>query len=232
MQADGVFVLYFTAYATDNQGSHCIGAATSKDPAGPYQPADQPIACRLGEGGVIDVSGFQDHDGTYYAVYKVDANNLGGGGACGNGDLQRDTPIELQRLGSDALTPVGDPIRILSRDDSDGPLIEAPSLVRAADGTYVLFYSSHCFNSPEYDAKYATAPTVSGPYTKASQPLLNSGATLSSPGGVDIGPEGKRMLFHADKTAGDPSIRQTWSAEISIQGGQVSIVEGQTVQTA
>ena len=213
-------------------GSHCVGAATSSNPAGPYIPADQPITCRFDEGGVIDVSGFQDQDGTLYTVYKVDGNSLGGGGACGNGDQQRDTPIELQRLDAEGVRPVGAPTRILSRDDSDGPLIEAPSLVRSTDGTYVLIYSSHCYNSPDYDAKYATAPAVDGPYVKTSQPLLSSGARLYSPGGVDVGPDGKRLLFHADESLGDPSVRQTWSAEISIRGGILSVVDSQTVQTS
>lgn len=109
--------------------THCVGAATSTSPQGPYTPQSQPIACQTSGGGAIDPAGFQDSDGTRYVVYKVDGNNLGGGGSCGNGDESHSTPIMLQKLASDGVTPTGNPVQILDRDSNDGPLIEAPSLI-------------------------------------------------------------------------------------------------------
>ena len=77
-----------------------------------------------------------DTDGTHWVVYKVDGNNLGGGGTCGNGNEEYSTPIMLQQLESDGITPTGSPIEILDRGSADGPLIEAPDLV-LVDGVYV-----------------------------------------------------------------------------------------------
>lgn len=109
--------------------THCVGAATATAPQGPYTPQSKPIACQTAGGGAIDPAGFKDSDGSLYVVYKVDGGHLGGGGPCGNGDESHGTPIMLQKLNSDGVTPTGNPVQILDRDANDGPLIEAPSLV-------------------------------------------------------------------------------------------------------
>jgi len=117
------------AAESPSQGTHCVGAATSTNPLGPFNPQAQPIDCNTSGGGAIDPSGFQDTDGTRYVAYKVDGNNLGGGGSCGNGDGSHSTPIMLQQLQGDGITPVGSPIQILDRGQYDGPLIEAPKII-------------------------------------------------------------------------------------------------------
>lgn len=101
---------------------------------GPYTPEAQPIACETAGGGAIDIAGFQDMDGSRYVVYKVDGSSLGGGGPCGNADGSHSTPIMLQKLQSDGVTPTGGAVQVLDRDAADGPLVEAPSLI-LHDGT-------------------------------------------------------------------------------------------------
>lgn len=178
------------------------------------------------QGGAIDPAGFADSDGSLYVVYKVDGNSLGGGGICGNGDESHSTPIMLQGVEADGVTPTAaTATQILDRDTDDGPLVEAPNLV-LVNGTYYLFFSSNCFNGPEYDTSYATAAAVGGPYAKASSPLLVSGGdggALESPGGATVGPAGAQMVFHSDSVAGDPSLRQMWTAGITVAGGVVSV---------
>ena len=49
------------------------------------------------------------------------------------------------------------------------------------------------------------------------------GGALNSPGSATVGPAGAQMVFHADSVAGDPSLRQMWTAGISVSGGVVSI---------
>jgi hypothetical protein len=72
-------------------------------------------------------------------VYKVDGNNLGGGGPpCGNADGSHPTPIMLEALESDGITPSSDPVQILDRDAADGPLVESPSRI-LHEGTYVRY---------------------------------------------------------------------------------------------
>lgn len=131
----------------------------------------------------------------------------------------------LQAVEADGVTPTGAATQILDRGPADGPLVEAPDLVLVS-GIYYLFFSSNCFNGAEYDTSYATASAVGGPYTKASSPLLVSGGdggALNSPGGATVGPAGGQMVFHSDSVAGNPAVRQMWTAGITMDGGLVSI---------
>ncbi|EGO03197.1 glycoside hydrolase family 43 protein [Serpula lacrymans var. lacrymans S7.3] len=220
-RGDGTYVMYYAA-ESPSQGTHCVGAATSTNPEGPYTPQSQPIACQTAGGGAIDPAGFQDTDGTLYVVYKVDGNNLGGGGTCGNGNEAYSTPIMLQQLLSDGVTPTGNPVQILDRGVADGPLIEAPALI-LHQGTYVLFFSSNCYNTNLYDISYATASSVSGPYTKASSPLLVTGDDgLTSPGGATPLPDGSFMVFHAT-TNSNPLTRPMYTATMDWNGVTVSV---------
>ncbi|KAF8590409.1 glycoside hydrolase family 43 protein [Ramaria rubella] len=181
-RGDGTFVMYYAA--------HSISPDTQSS-----------------EGGAIDPAGFIDDDSSRWAVYKVDGNWLGGGGPCGNADGSHPTPIRLQQFASDAITPIGDPITILNRNAADGPLIEAPSLIKR-DGIYVVFFSSNCFNTDLYDISYATATSITGPYTKAAQPLLITGDDgLTAPGGADSIPDGSMIVFHANIPSGRGMLR-------------------------
>ena len=131
----------------------------------------------------------------------------------------------LQALDDDGVTPIGDPVQILSRGEADGPLIEAPYLI-LHDGTYVLFFSSNCFNGPYYDTSYATASAIAGPYTKTGTPLLLPGGdngALYSPGGASVSADGTQIVFHADSESDNADVRQMWTAGISISGTTVSI---------
>lgn len=157
---------------------------------------------------------------------RRDGNSKGNGGDCNNGvPPLHTTPIILQQMSKDNwIEPVGQPIQILDRIDADGPLVEAPNLIRTGDGTYVLFYSSHCYTSPNYDVKYATARDIKGPYTRAGDPLIKSGdlGGLASPGGATSTPRGDYLLFHANCDAG----RCTYATPISFSGSQVKVKAG------
>ncbi|KAJ5191271.1 Glycoside hydrolase family 43 [Penicillium cinerascens] len=199
---DGKFVMYYAGEAKDFGTHHCIGAAVSEgeDPIGPYVPLNESIACPHKYGGAIDPSPFRDEDGTMYVVYKGDGNSVGSGGYCGNSRIPRHSvPIMLQEVKSDGITLVGEPTIILDINKTDGPLVEAPDIIRTEDGTYYLFFSSHCFTSLGYNVKYAHAKSVKGPYTRAPQPLLQTGDFgLKAPGGATVSTDGKRMVFHAN----------------------------------
>lgn len=142
--------------------------------------------------------GFQDADGSYYVVYKVDGNSIGHGGSCGNTVAPIvSTPIQLLRLDSDAVSPMGAPVTILENGQYDGPLIEAPSLIRV-ESAYVLFFSSNCYSTTLYDVSYATSTSLMGPYTKATTPLLTTGNDgLYGPGGATASVDGSVIVYHA-----------------------------------
>ncbi|KAG0154502.1 hypothetical protein PDIDSM_70 [Penicillium digitatum] len=186
MRDDGKYVMYYSGEAKSNLRHHCVGTAIAEHPTGPYVPSNTPLSCRLDQGGSIDPSGFKDKDGTRYVVFKVDGNSIGHGGDCNNGlEPLVSTPILLQKVGADGITPIGDAIQILDRNtaDGDGPLVEAPNLIIRGD-VYFLFYSTHCFTDPAYDVRYATAESITGPYTKNNVPMINAQNTgLLSPGG-------------------------------------------------
>ena len=139
------------------------------------------------------------------------------------------TAIMLQEVDTnDGTTPIGDPVQILDRGSADGPLVEAPSLVRVADASsasgwlYILFFSSNCYSGGLYDTSYATSANGirngGQDYAKAAKSLLVTGnldGKLYSPGGLTVGPDAKRVLFHADKEK-SADVRPTWAGEITI----------------
>jgi beta-xylosidase len=190
--ADGRFALYFTAQdAASSQ--QCIGAATADAPTGPFTAtSDEPLICPLAEGGAIDASSFTDEDGSRYLVWKNDGN------CCG-----LDTWLQLSALTPDGVSLAGEPMRLISQTEEwEGSLIEAPVLVRH-DDAYVLFYSANDYGGYSYATGYATAPALTGPYTKADGPLLTSPLTNEAyigPGGQDVveGLDGNdRIVFHS-----------------------------------
>ncbi|KAM0558578.1 hypothetical protein ACHAPJ_004773 [Fusarium lateritium] len=160
------------------EGRHCIGVARSKNSTGPYTMDPEPFNCPRDEGGAIDPAGFVDEStNKRYVVYKVDGNSLNDGSP---------TPIRLQRVSSkDGSTPIGKPLTIMDRIASeDGPLVEAPNLVRTQDGKYLLFFSSHMYTDDAYDVKYAIADKIEGPYVRGPAPFLKTPALgLNGPGG-------------------------------------------------
>ena len=171
-------------------------------------------------------SGFRDTNGDFYVVYKIDGNSIGdGSGSCGNSQNNPvSTPIMLQKMQSDRVTPDGNPVQILDRDNIDGPLIEAPSL-NYKDGLYYLFFSSNCYNSCKYDTSYATAKTINQtPYDKAhapDAPLLQKGSYgLIDPGGARQDGFGTLLMFHADAD-GPGGVRYMYTAHINETAGAV-----------
>lgn len=121
---------------------------------------------------------------------------------------------------SDGVTPVGAPQQILDRIDDDGPLVEAPNLVATSDGSsYVLFYSSHCYDDPAYDVKYAVATSVAGPYERRGQLLTTGDYGLTSPGGATATPAGDVLLFHANCDGTTDGSRCLHTVDISISAG-------------
>lgn len=171
-------------------------------------------------------SGFKDTNGDFYVVYKVDGNNIGDGmGSCGQSKNNPvPTPIMLQKMQSDRVTPDGGPIKILDRSSNDGPLVEAPAL-NFKDGLYYLFFSSNCYSSGKYDTSYATAKTVNQmPYDKVlkpNAPLLKTGSFgLTDPGGARQNGAGDHIMFHAD-AAKPGGVRYMYTGHINENAGVV-----------
>ncbi|KAK4203254.1 family 43 putative glycoside hydrolase [Triangularia verruculosa] len=207
------YIMYYSGQLSGNNSAyHCIGAAKSTSPTGPYSPLSQPIACPLSLGGAIDPSGFYDPvSGDRFLVYKVDGNSIGHGGSCGNTvSPQISTPIILQPVAPDGMTFIGEKVTILDRTEEDGPLVEAPDLwYDEPTGTYVLFYSNHCWSEQGYSVNYATSKDLTGVYKRASKGSLiatGDGLGVVAPGGASAvvrvgGDNGKNrtsIVFHGN----------------------------------
>ncbi len=174
----GRYVMYFVARSLAT-GKQCIGVATATRAAGPYKsPGAEPLVCPAVEGGAIDPGAFKDVDGKRYLIWKNDGN------CCG-----LDTWLQLQPVDSTGMTLTGPPVKLIKQTQAwEGSLIEAPTLVRH-DNSYVLFYSANDYSGKSYAVGYATAPALTGPYTKHDQALLTSnslGERFIGPGGQDV----------------------------------------------
>lgn len=198
MLIGGRYVLYFTARHRAS-GRQCIGAATSRDPRGPFVPhGDEPLVCQHRLGGTIDASPFRDADGKLYLYFKNDGNAVR-------------APTELwgQRLAADGLSLEGEAVAI-GRNDTEweGHISEAPFMVRRGE-SYYLFFSANDFawqpRQPlsRYATGYARCTGPLGPCTDAPEnPILASRRRpdcLSGPGHPAIfEAEGRHyIVFHA-----------------------------------
>ena len=239
------FLLYYSAVSSANPNRHCIGVASfasspsSPIPSGPFQPTSpNPLICPLNQGGAIDAAIFTDtSDSTtppsnspLYLLYKIDGNTLGHGGICGNTvPPLASTPIMLQALDPSGLNVSGSPITLSDREPSDGPLIEAPTLVKSDQGVYFLFFSSGCTRSDSYDVKYATAEKIDGPYTRAAAPLLKSGdyGGLVAPGSVSVVRSGSGwvMAFAARVQSQFGGVRELFVTGLELEGKVAKVVK-------
>jgi arabinan endo-1,5-alpha-L-arabinosidase len=188
----GQFVMYATTTNFDPT-LQCIAVATADSPEGPFEMVgDGMLVCPEDEGGAIDASTFTDDDGSRYLLWKNDGN------CCG-----LDTWLHLAPLSADGLTLAGEATKLVKQDqDWEGNLVEAPTLVKR-DGTYTLLYSSNDYGGDQYKIGYATAESVTGPYTKGEEPLYTTDASdgrYIGPGGQDVvvAPDGSdQLVFHS-----------------------------------
>jgi len=191
MEIGGRYVLYFNARhhrltrtETPPEGPrvlqrHCLGAAVSDRPEGPFVGIDEPLVCAELADGAIDASPFRDGD-SLYLFYKDDGN------CCGRGSA-----VYAQGLSPDGLAVLGPRHRLIANDDSPEPVddwewrvVEAPTMVRR-DGRYYLFYSGNFFGNKNYSVGYAVCATPRGPCRDpGDNPILwsHSRSPLIGPG--------------------------------------------------
>jgi putative cell wall-binding protein/GH43 family beta-xylosidase len=191
VEADGTYVAWYTAHE-DASGRQCVSRAVSTAPMGPFvDDLDEPALCQRALGGSIDPDVFTDNDGSRWLLWKSDENAVGG--------LSR---LWIAELSPDARTITGNPTILLEQSAAwENPTIEQPSIVRQGF-TYFLFYSGGWWESSGYGIGYATATSLSGPYTKQTStgPWLGSSSGASGPGALDtfVGPGGELWAtYHA-----------------------------------
>jgi arabinan endo-1,5-alpha-L-arabinosidase len=120
---------------------HCIAVAVSDSPGGPYTPVGKaPLVCQPSLGGDIDAQLFVDPDGPRgpahpnYLIWKSDNNNLPGSGPC---------TIWAAPMSNDGLRLAGAMVAIFRPTQAwEEPVLEAPQLVEAPNGSDWMFFSS------------------------------------------------------------------------------------------
>lgn len=158
-------------------------------------------------------------------TYKVDGASIGHGGICNNGIPPiLPTPIILQEVAADGVTPVGPNHTLLDNQGlSDDGVTEAPSLVKTWNGTYVLFFSNGCYSSLDYKVNYAISTAgITGPYTRYGPLFATGDLGLSGPGGADVLWDGVHMVFHANNESEFTGVRLLHTAVVEVEGVRVS----------
>lgn len=195
-EVEGGYALYYTARDRASQ-RQCIGLSLSPSPNGPFVPVgEDPLVCPTAQdppdlGGAIDAGTFVDDDGTLWLLWKADGN------CCASPAI-----LFAQELSADGTTFTGEPVELLRNTEPwEGAVVEAPTMIER-DGTYYLFYSANDFAGGGYRTGYATASSVTGPWTRGDAELLTTDllqGEVRGPGGQDVvvGPDGElRLVFH------------------------------------
>lgn len=208
--------------STDS-AQHCIGAAISDEIAGVYHPVNDFVQCNSSASGVIDPAWFKDTDGKQYVVYKTESPDW----------------LEIREVSNigpkEGVEWVGNAQKLLKVNGQgidDGNVLEAPYIFKRGD-TYFLTYSTHYTGRSHYDVQYATANSVTGPYTRVKNPLLKTtdefGCKLIGPGGASFqrDPQGSqdtvRVIFHGLTEELNINKRVAYSATVKVDGDKLSI---------
>ena len=184
---------------------HCLGAAVSARPEGPFTGIDTPLVCDAFAHGVIDAAPFRDGD-SLYVYFKEDGN------CCGEGSA-----IHVQGLSADGLAAVGPATRLIANNDEPGKhddwewlVVEAPTMVKRG-GAFHLFYSGNFFGNKNYSVAYLACQSPRGPCRDPGEnPILwsHKETPLVGPGHQSILDIGGRSyaFFHAWNE--DPDARE------------------------
>jgi beta-xylosidase len=219
LQRDDTYVLYY-AVRYEAAGRQCISVATGSGPAGRFaDQSEEPFIFQEDRGGSIDPSPFVDDDGTAYLVWKSDDNAV-----------DRAPSLWGAPLHPDGLALAGEPVELLRHDAAwEVPLVEAPSLARVADGSYVLFYSGGWWESDGYGIGFATGPAPLGPFGKGTEsgPWLATEEGMAGPGGAEVFTDTAgewRIAFHAwtPPRVGydDGGARSLWIERLDFEDGR------------
>lgn len=217
------YLSYYTARRKDRD-QQAISVSVSDSPAGPFtDDRTSPLIGQIDEGGSIDASPFRDADGTLWLLWKNDGNSDG-----------LPSYIYLQQLDADGLTLVGERRRLFGMDQPyETYTIEGASVI-IHQGLYYCLYSTGEYWNSSYGVCWATAPAVTGPWTKHGDgPILSANDVAAGPGHgmpIKVGPHWW-YVYHAwepDAVGEDPG-RLVWLSRLKFTG-HGPVIDGPRVQ--
>ncbi|HEX2080241.1 MAG TPA: RICIN domain-containing protein [Longimicrobium sp.] len=157
---NGQYYFYFSANGPHPESK--IGVAVGTSPRGPFTDIGRPLVHSDASVPLeaIDPMVFIDGDGQAYLYY---------GGSAGNGNMA------IHRLNADMVSLSGARIVQKPRFFTEGPF------VHRRNGVYYLSYSNGGWNTADYNVRYATGSSPTGPWTYQAQ-ILSKDANHTGPG--------------------------------------------------
>jgi len=210
------FTMFFAARreapgsATNNK--HCIGAARSASPTGPFAPASTPLVCPpSGYSEAIDPAQYTSRYGNRYLVYKI-----------GNYSPRRFQIMAVRVDNATGTKLAGSPQVVLSAARIGSAVAEAPDVYRDPAGKVHLFVSRNGYK----DCTYATQVWSGNDLFALGNPRWVGGMGISTtdrfcgPGGAEVISDGGvlRVAFHARKSA-SPLVRPAWTGVLKWSNG-------------
>jgi beta-xylosidase len=202
VERGGKFYMYYSALGDVPGGEQHlrICVAMSDKPEGPFKDVKAPML-ELGKS-CIDAHVFIDGDGKSYLYYALDYSENYVDDPKGK---KQQSHLYVVPLGDDLITINGKPIFCMKPEggwEGDG-WTEAPFVFKHGK-TYILMYSTHAFNEPDYSVGYATASSPLGPWRRSEDnPILHRTPEVSGPGHncVTRSPDGKELfcVYHVHK---------------------------------
>ena len=231
------YVMYFAATAVQgpNPGAKCVGAATSRTPAGPFISTGEPLVCASRGYWALDAYVMSDGTRWFLLWREDDAAHVSG-------------KIVGAELSADGLGFEGEPKRTIltgqfpwedgSRHEPPAPSdngrrlpagatrnptgigpIENPAMVRNPDtGQWLLTWSANRWDTADYATGLATCDGPLGPCQQVSRdqpwlctsrdPSIDTSAVFTGAGGLAFvtGPDGHLYaMFHAYRGSGPPT---------------------------
>ncbi len=158
----------------------------------------------------------------YYLIWKSDNNNLPGSGPC---------TIWAAPMSNDGLTLAGKAVAIFRPTQAwEEPVLEAPAMVIAPNGTQWMFFSSgNGYYTPRYDIGVVECSGIlSGCFTHQAKPFITSNPQGPGPGEETafVGHDGSMWLLYNPWHSRIPlaplrpaeAVRVGWSANGTICG--------------
>jgi len=183
-EVDGVFYMYYSA-------DEHICVATSDNPLGPFRQGEKKPMIE-GEK-CIDNSLFIDDDGKPYLFFDRFNDGLNIWVA----ELEDD----LITVRPETMTPC---IHVSQPWEEIWPRVNEGPYVLKHEGIYYMTYSANSYESPFYGIGYATAPQVTGPWTKyEGNPILQKPGDLVGVGhsAMFMDKDGQlRVVFHSHRS--------------------------------
>jgi beta-xylosidase len=215
----GCYVLYYVGlHGSASPATHCVAAAYSTTPAGPFTDAG-PLASTSGQ---VDSSGrppgcgdnagysnidpapFVNSDGRVYLYVATNRTcaQVGPGVEC-----PFSPSISVLPLSADLMHVSGSRTRLFGgtsgtwEQAGSGPKVEGP-WVEKRNATYYLFYSGGDYTAA-YGMGFATGAAPTGSFKKSNRnPILRETTAVKSPGGGSVirGPRGGDWLIYHGRT--------------------------------